>query len=111
MGQLSWVWDFYALDRRSLTQSIGNIGNSLMSGSGSPEGNDVQSIGTLILRIMQPGTMYKNPDETNLQNSHGWSNDMVDFLKAAWTSGLEELLMVRTQNTLICPSLTLISYI
>ncbi|KAF4251664.1 hypothetical protein CNMCM8980_005533 [Aspergillus fumigatiaffinis] len=73
-------------------QSIGNIGASLLSNYGIQEGDDIKSIGTMMLRIMQPGTMHRNPNETYIQRPRDWSDTILGFLKATREISLKALL-------------------
>jgi hypothetical protein len=75
-------------------QSIGNIGASLLSNYGIQEGDDIKSIGTMMLRIMQPGTMHRNPNETYIQRPRDWSDTILGFLKATREISLKALLSV-----------------
>lgn len=59
-----------------------------------PDNSDIRSVGTLMLHIMQPGVMYKSPDETDLLNPNKWSAAINDFLMATRNSTTEELLNV-----------------
>lgn len=78
----------------SLILRVGNVGSSLICSSNSQHNSDIRSVGTMMLCIMQPGTMYKNPTETQLQHLDEWSDSAVDFLRATNTSCIESLLEV-----------------
>lgn len=48
--------------------------------------------------IMQPGVMYKTPNESNLLNPNKWSGAIKDFLKATRNAATEVLLNVSGQQ-------------
>lgn len=83
-----------------LTRTIGNIGSSMISGENNSTQENIQSLGFIMMELMEPVTAATKPDLITLMNPSAWTHEIHDFqgMTQRKTSTIEVLFTVSSTN-------------
>jgi len=59
--------------------------------------SDLQQLGYVMIKLMQPGTSLRNPTTQELEQPHNWGENIQLFLKNMFCFSLNVLLKVTSQ--------------